>query len=267
MRGDKRILPGLGILAVVAVGVIVYLGTVTRHLSAEGATDRLRALARRLTTQSGALTISVEVFLPQIDGNEAFEGQGVVDVDSEQAAITYDFSELVNPAGGFGQLQEFDVVMDGDTVYVDVFESGAGWISFLPEQSARRDVERLREMVLASPLILPEYLEAATSASGSIRGSTIRLEGIAARSALSRQRTSADALIALLERLDVHAITLGVEMTEGSLSFDYELAFPFAPGANDEIVVRVSTDFQSRSAPEIDVPPANDVRDLDDFFD
>lgn len=264
---DRRVYVLLvGVAALASIGIWWLVGP--RRLSPEDAAARMHGAGSRLASASGDVSVSVDVVLPeQLGGTQRFEGNGTVEFDEEIAAITYDFSELVNAAGGFGALQEFHVVLDGGTVYVEVFQEGPAWISFPPEESARRDVERLRELVLASPLVLPDLLKGAESASGIVSGSEVQLRGGAGSALLLRSTNEAsNAMFPLLDDLAISEIPVEVRLIESEVNIDYEVAFPVSPDSVDRIVVRISTQFRPGDAPMIDVPAESETRDFEELF-
>lgn len=266
-RGDKRIYILVIASTFVVIGVLwLWLGP--RQLTPAEAADRIHEAGEKLASDAGTISVSVNVVLPeQLGGTQSFEGSGAVDFDQDLAALTYDFGEIVNAGGGFGALQEFDVVLDGGTVYVEIFPDGPPWISFTPDQSSRRDVERLRELVLASPLVLPDLLQGSGSASGTESWQEVQLRGLAGSALLLRATTeSSSAMFPLLDELTISEVPIDLKVTPTLLTIDYEVSFPIS-GGPDRIVVQVSTEFERGDPPPIDPPAGSEVRDFEELFD
>lgn len=262
----------LAIAVLALAGVVFFLVQPQDAPSAVGADGGEPAAAAQSAASDlsdAEVDIAVDITVTRSDdldsGEEEFSGTGVADLAGGLGRVTYDLSNLPNSAGAFGQLLSFDVVYEGSTAYVEIFKEEPSWVSFTPEMVAGQDLERLREVVLSSPLALPELIAQAEYSSGG-GGSTFN-GSLDPGSASTSDETSTAVLKALSDDLGVEKILLSVEL-DGSVvsSVRYRYDFPVAEGSQQEFRVNVSVDLSPTEGASIEVPSEDQVRTFESFF-
>lgn len=88
---------------------------------------------------------------------------GTIDLSAGDAQLVYDYQGLANAAGFLGHFDTMDAIYVGGTGYLKIFENGPPWLSIEPADATNDEVQRLRDVMLTTPMILPGLLEAAAS--------------------------------------------------------------------------------------------------------
>lgn len=242
-------------------GATYFLLTRNDSRSASGG-EPVPDLGQNLASVVMSEEVTVRVTLPKgIGEDQEFSGSGDADYPNDVAAMTYDFGELLNSAGAFGQLLDFQVVHDGPTTYIEIFGDAPEWVALHPEDAVARDVERLREVILASPLLLPNLLEQ-LAYEPSTDG--VSFEGSLDPGSVDGADAAAQEIFdALSDGLGVTSVGATVEVSdELPTHVVYEYSFPVVAGAENEITVMVEIGLEPGDSPEIEIPSAEHVRDV-----
>lgn len=259
-RGPILVL--LIVALLIAVGAAAYVLTaddvapdVSVHEVGEPPPDLDRSTAE--------VDVEVKVTLPDRldDAKQAFQGNGVVDFPAGVAQMTYDLSHISNAAGFFGHLQQFGVHFADAGMYAEIFVDDPRWILIEPVELYGLRVERLREVALSSPLMLPLLVQSSMqeSDSGSQKPVDLDLDQV-------RPENEAQAkVIAFLEKLGVKTIVVRVDQTEGFPgSVDQRMRFPVTPGATSNVKLRILTTIAPSERVDVS-PPPEEHRTMEDF--
>ena len=200
-----------------------------------------------LLGEQRAVELNVEVEgLLEGTPSVSFPGSGTIDVLSDTAAVEFNVSEVPNAAGFYGHYDEIDVVYEELTAYADVVPGEAPWL-VLPLQDVGPvrgfDVARLREMVIANPLLLADV--AAVHGPGA--GDEVDLEG------------AGSAGRALLEGFAATGATVAVEPAGDTATITFELFFPPVPSSTDEIQITVTMEVREPSSEDIAIPARDET--------
>lgn len=227
---------GVAILIVVVVLIFWIAGRNAASLA---------AVTQALSGRASQVAVRMTVERPDQPGEaDTFEGRGTI-FSNGQANLTYDFSSLPNAGGFFGHLSEFEMRVAAERVYLQVLPGERSWLVVERdelEEFARADIERIREVVLASPYLVYSLLSA---------------DGLAAGPDTVTVASSPAELIEKVEGFSLATFgfldLMGTDPIKGIFTVDrrsypqslrYALAFPVAEGAADKIRISVTVDFQ-----------------------
>lgn len=172
----------------------------------------------------------------------SFPGIGTIDLLSETAAVAFDVRDVPNAAGFYGHYEEIDVVYEDLVAYADVVPGSAPWLVLPPQDVGPVrgiDVARLREMVVANPLLLADLAASVDPATGG----DVDLEN------------AGQAGRALLEGFAPTETTVAVQSAEDATTIIFELFFPPVPTSSDEIHVTVTMELGEVSSEKVAIPP------------
>ena len=268
LLGGRTLIIAIAILLVGGIGAFFLLQERETEIDPERAAQLARAAGDDLGSKTVDVSMTISLTSPDRDEPQRFSAQGTVDFQNDSAALTYDFEDLTNAAGFFGHLDEFDVVFDGELVYVEIFNGEQPWVSFRPSEIAGLDVERLREVVMSSPLVLPDYLRGVRNLTGIEEEGTTEISGSVVPSILSAPESEGTLqLQELFERLEAKVISMTTELREGTTTrLTHEVPFPIVAGAEEDAIARVVIDIEPGQATEI-VPPSDaETRPLRTFL-
>lgn len=218
-----------------------------------------------LSESTTRVELRVDVTLPDrlTDAQQSFLAEGIVDYPSDRAQMIYDFEGLANAAGFFGHLERFLVYFSDDGIYAEIFLEEPSFILMEPTELVGLRIERLREVAMSSPLILPLLLDELSSGSS-------HAEPVGSRIELDDLRTDEEAeqqALELLEELGVRSIVVAVEREGGfPTQVDQELRFPVTEGARDDVIVRIEARTSLTSARDITLPEEDQYKTLSDFL-
>lgn len=218
-----------------------------------------------LSESTTRVEITVDVTLPDrlTDAEQSFHAEGIVDYPNHRAQMIYDFGDLANAAGFFGHLERFLVFFSDDGVYVEIFPEEPRFILMEPAGLVGLRIERLREVALSSPLMLPLLLE-------ELSGGPSRMEPVGTRVELDDLNTDEEAeltVLELYEELGVRSIVVAVELEDGfPTQVDQELRFPVTEGSRDDVVVRIEASTSLTSTRDITLPEEHRYTTLSDFL-
>jgi len=221
-----------------------------------------------LSSTTAEVSLAISVTAPGLQEAQEFSGRGIADFGREGASLTYDFEELTNAAGGFGHLEEFDVVFEKDLVYIQIFEGNRPWVSFRPPEIVGLDLERLREVVLSSPLVLPDYLRSLREVAGTAEGTRVVVKGTVVPSILpDPAHVMTSEFQELLTELDAGTVSVTAQIQGGvATHIDYEIGFSPVSGSQEEVVARIAIDLERSEVEEIVVPNSSETRPLESFL-
>lgn len=222
---------------VVVVGLVYWFGLRTTA-SLESVTQALAGKASRVAVR---MVVDRPEQLGQVD---TFEGRGTI-FGEGQANLTYDFSSLPNAGGFFGHLSEFEMRVAAERVYLHVLPGERSWLVVERdelEEFARADIERIREVVLASPYLVYSLLSADELAAGP---DTVTVASSPAE-LIDKVEGFSLATFGFLDLMGTDPIKaiFTVDRRSYPQSLRYALAFPVAEGAADKIRISVTVDFQ-----------------------
>ena len=231
-----------------------------------GGEDDVPPAVEDLATSRADVSLSVDVKIPKGSekGKQRFSGEGTANFAEQLSTVMFDFEDLANAAGYFGHLEEFDVVFAEEGTYIDIFNGSPAWVLFENDEDIERiDIGRLREVVLSSPLVVPELLHAATS-----DGTALEEEHELDVDSLEVEGEAAIAVVELLDTLGAEEVLIKVEADETSVTgVDYEVEFPIAPGKAKTVALRVRMDIDvSEAVDDIEPPDEDDVQSASDIF-
>jgi hypothetical protein len=261
----------VGAVALFALlGLIAFLLYSAREESLETSGSSAQEAAEKVAEDLAGLTVQVDMTIlvePPGSGGEVqrLSGAGAADFASGLAQVTYDFSDILNSAGGFGQLLETPVVYESATSYVQIFGEEPRWVSFEPGEVIGKDLERLREVVLTSPLLLPDLIgqsnypgEVTSPMVGSIDPAT----------AVPSDPILEATLDALGVGLGVETIEVAVDIDESHVShIEYSFRFPVVAGAKPHFTVTVTVEVRATDEASIEVPSDDEVRPFSSLVD
>ncbi|MGH2756469.1 MAG: hypothetical protein ACRDI3_01630 [Actinomycetota bacterium] len=264
-----RTLIAIAVLLVGGLAAFLLLRDSEQTIDPDTAARMARNAGDELESSTVDVSIAISLISPDPVGPQTFSARGTVDFQRGAAALTYDFEELINAGGAFGHLDEFEVIFDGDLVYIRVFEGDKPWVSFRPPELAGRDTERLREVVLASPLVVPDYLRGVRDLTGVEKGATTVIGGTVVPSILTGpQSDSTVQLQKLLKGLEAEVVSVTAELREGTATrVTHEFPFPIAAGAEEDVLARVVIDIEPSEGAEIVAPGDAETRRFKSLFD
>lgn len=205
--------------------------------------------------------------LPRDDGGdtprqEQISADGAVDFEARDAELLYNFEDVSNAAGFFGNFDTMNVIYDDGTGYLEVFTSGPPWVSVVPEDAANQHVLRLREVMLTTPLIIPGLLDVAASSDPvSDAGSTYEIP-VAALA-----ETDDDMVAGMgtaLEEIGAQVVTLDADLPEES-DAEIELSFTYL-GRVGEAHVNATYEMSPVEEVQVEAPAPSQVRRFSSFF-
>lgn len=195
---------------------------------------------------------------------QKIDAVGLADLSSSQGDFTYDFNDVVNAAGYLGHIDEMQVLYSDDSVYFEVFAEQPAWLRAEPEDVNEDQNGRLREILLTNPLTIASYLEVEFSLRETSDGLSL---AVAPESLADAMDPMAAEVGAFLDKRGVDEIE--VELTAGEngpeviiVSFTYD----GLEGLDIPMAIVATYELTPASAPELEIPTGDDLRELSDLF-
>ena len=196
--------------------------------------------------------------------HQEIDAEGVIDLSSGEGDFTYDFNELNNAGGHLGHFEVMQVLSADGFIYLDVFIDGPAWVRTDAEAVQEDQIDRLRDILLTSPLTLPSYLDIEATGRETSDGQTFTIQP-------QLLATSSDPLAAevgaFLDERGAGAIE--VEIAVGDERPE-AIVLTFAYDAQEDIGARIEVvatyELAPASAPDFEVPSEDDVREFSEFF-
>lgn len=202
-----------------------------------------------------ALVISAET----VDaGEQVLTGNAVL--DGERASVTVDSSSIPNAAGFYGHHETLSAVFEGTDGYFAVVPDDV-WLHVTFERGSSfvgADIARLRDLILANPVLIAQLLQDAPDATAS---------GVTAGSTLDFELVPDDAhLVAQLEKsFGVHEVPISVTTdSDGSITrIDVTFVYEVVKDTDARNTVEVSIDVLGH-APDADIelPDGESLQEL-----
>lgn len=225
--------------------------------------DRVTDAADRLSGRKAEVSLEISLERPgqEAPAPEEFSGEGIVDFEAARADVTYDFEELANAGGFFGHFDEFEARFTDQLVYIEVFNQGPPWLSIPIFRADHPDIDRFREVVLSSPLVLTEILRHLNEVSGTSTEVAAQVDLEALTGAESRLP---DGYVELFQLIQLDGIDVTAELADNTVSsMSYRLEFK---EANNDAVVTVDVELGNTSESLEELPPDADVQQLTNFL-
>lgn len=257
------------VLSLAALVALATLWFVLRTLGIVGAIAPRDAIKEAKTALEGPatrVTVMTSVEGPRgiSDLPARFQAEGVILGSGANGSFIYDLSSIPNGGGILGQLQEFEVRLFEDSMYLDVLPGAKSWLRVGEEDLDRAlhtDLHLLRQVLIASPAFILSFV--------SDEGELARLEterptytSRAALSDLERDaRGFAQDVLESLAALGADEIFSGVVLDDDldPERFFFELRYPVVESSPDDIIVKVDVSIE-----EIGVGAGVSVPDSDE---
>lgn len=257
--GGKRLYLLVAVVLLTVAALIAYIGGADR-----GVLGLWGEPPPELSETTSEVSIEVHVTLPDraVGREQSFRAEGVVDYLNDRAQMTYDFGGLTNAAGFLGHLERFGVFFTEDGMFVEIFRDGPPWILFEPIELVELRIERLREVALSSPVMLPLLLEDMREKSQRRRALDLEVEvdGLQANGETQAK------LLELFEDLGVDTIPVRAELEEGfPVMVRQELRFPVTEGSNQDVIVTIKTALSQAASADIAPPARGQYRTMAEF--
>lgn len=191
------------------------------------------------------------------DDEQELDASGTIDLAGGVADLDYDFNGLNNAGGFLGHFEEINILWIDGVGYLDVFSDGPQWVQVEPGDAVGTDIDRLRDVIVTTPLGIPGVLGAPGEGDDSSRD-------VAVPSLVASEDAFVSQVGAALEELG--ADTIEVQLADdGDISVGFTYPAPDSP--TKEMTVNVVYTFVSReSGPEVQAPDASEVRQFSDIF-
>jgi hypothetical protein len=195
--------------------------------------------------------------------HQEITAEGNVDFGDRNAELVYDFDDLANAAGFMGHFDTLDVIYVDGTGYLDIFTNGPPWVSIQPRDASNGSVQRLRDLMMTTPVALPAMLEVAAEAE---LGPSGELSREVDASALAESGDEIAAGIgAALEELGGGPVVLEVTLDEDAPS-EIVAAFGYnVPEGRIEVEVTYELALLEGDV-SVTAPDDSDVREFSSFF-
>lgn len=255
-------------VVLLVVCVLVASGLLALFLSGEEAPLSPVREALLGAPHSIDLTLVVDV-APGTDredpDHQEMTAAGVFDFAAMEGELTYDYQGLNNAAGFLGHLAEMDAVFSSNTVYFDIFGDSPRWVLTEPDDALNNNVDRLRDIMLTNPLILPALLQIPDAPDVSSEVSfSVPIDDLIGDGAHPLGSMLGEVLGRLgTDQLDIQLTLDGEKLSQIVVAFTY----PIDPGSQLINTVQATYDLRASSS-EVSpaVPPEVDVRDFDSIF-